>query len=232
MLLSAYKDPQGMISLIRIKRFILRSCEQQFIELIKAGLIQLLYEIVKKSFDNDDLEAELTLYGEIIELLINQQPNIKHIIVFESKLIDDILIIINSIHFTTAKEKLLKIFLAIIQPLDFEQKQKLFKKSVIQQLAYISQPNEYDVYNTALLITKEIIDAGFEGLKEGEQHPYLKQLIKDRIMTKQFSIQFVGLFKAFPLPPIIGRDLTTSIKQLFANINDLALLAECPGVFF
>ncbi|KAA6400913.1 MAG: hypothetical protein EZS28_003557, partial [Streblomastix strix] len=102
--------------------------------------------------------------------------------------------------------------------------------------------SEYeDVREKAIKIISDIIEAGKEGLKDGQQHPYRQQLSDDGTIAKLISIfvdkknhnieynlrkTLIYLFKAFPLPSEIRVDLIEYLKVV-NDFNDLALLAEC-----
>ncbi|KAA6372484.1 MAG: hypothetical protein EZS28_031989, partial [Streblomastix strix] len=98
-----------------------------------------------------------------------------------------------------------------------------------------------NVRNTAILTIENIIIPGLDGIKEGDQHPYRKQLQSDGTIPKlikfiedkekyqyqrrqTINILFV-LFKAYPLPPEFSSQIQ-DIKQFF--ISQLTLVAECP----
>ncbi|KAA6383103.1 MAG: putative kinase domain protein, partial [Streblomastix strix] len=71
-----------------------------------------------------------------------------------------------------------------------KQKKLLFSKGVIQLMAQIQDSDEKDTRGKACEIISEIIEAGINGLKEGEQHPFLKPLIDDGTVNK--LIQALG----------------------------------------
>ncbi|KAA6392910.1 MAG: hypothetical protein EZS28_011565 [Streblomastix strix] len=111
----------------------------------------------------------------------------------------------------------------------------------------IIDSEDFEIIYSAIEIIANIIKIALNGLKEGEQHPYLIQLSEDGTVSKliqifknedyvsieeDFAEIFAFLYKNTPLPKEIQEKVVKVLKtsQFGPQIDNLCLLSECPAV--
>ncbi|KAA6392428.1 MAG: hypothetical protein EZS28_012044 [Streblomastix strix] len=241
-LLSSYSDPEGMKELLRILRIIGQKSQEGLIEIIKAGFIKHLNDMIDKSVNEEEGEGKLIIIGEIIKHLVDNNPEISRLIVEDTDFIDNNLNLLNNIPLNNIKSSFLYPLdsISLWSPINI--KKKLYFKRIIQQLIPIPESNDGDVRIMAIEIISNIIKAGLDGLKEGQQHPYRQQLTDDGTTPKLFVVFikekfenirikithiFSYLYKAFPLPNEVRQDVIENMNK-DENLKEVAFLAECP----
>ncbi|KAA6357734.1 MAG: hypothetical protein EZS28_046739, partial [Streblomastix strix] len=179
---------------------------------------------------------------EIIESLIEDNPEASRVIVEETDFFERYIPLLNQLPLPQIKEGYLSPLNSLTRFLPAEQQKKLFSKGIVQIMIKILDSDIFDIRIMAIVIISHIMEAGIFGLKEGDQHPYLQQLVTDGSVARLIQIQqskereeiqeyiaeiFAFLFKSFPLPELIRKDVIEQLKDQ-SHFNGITLLAECP----
>ncbi|KAA6389517.1 MAG: hypothetical protein EZS28_014957 [Streblomastix strix] len=240
----AYQD--SMKQLIIIKRVVERRGEQGLVQIIKAGLMRLLSDELEKVKENE--EEEILIIGDIIQQLVENNNQVREVIINETDFVDRNLTLLNSLPLDQIKEGFLSPIDSLssdnlpMERIPYEQKNKLFSKGVIQIMTKILDCKDSEVYYKAKQIIINITIAATEGLKEQEQHPYRQQLADDGTIHKLFSLLknyylqeihidisyiLAILFKAFSLPSETGEAIIKNLIWKDDYYNGFAFLTEC-----
>ncbi|KAA6313500.1 MAG: hypothetical protein EZS28_055743, partial [Streblomastix strix] len=96
-LLCGLNDGDTMRELVKIRRVVERRSEERLVEFIKAGLMRLLNEVMEKALQEAEGEGKIIVIEEIIESLIEDNPEASRVIVEETDFFERYIPLLNQL---------------------------------------------------------------------------------------------------------------------------------------
>ncbi|KAA6358353.1 MAG: hypothetical protein EZS28_046120, partial [Streblomastix strix] len=162
-------------------------------------------------------------------------------LVFKSKLANEIVDLMKRIPVDQITDDFTLIILKINIFASYQQEHQLFEMGIIQAVFRALQCNDKVIDGRITDIIEMVIKPKPNTLKEGQQNPYLKQLINDGTVEKlseiinndNYSVFYhrkiaeliAYIFKAAPLPSDIKEKVVDQLRN--GENDELCLLAEC-----
>ncbi|KAA6381912.1 MAG: hypothetical protein EZS28_022562 [Streblomastix strix] len=244
MLQNIFNSPESIKILFRIRRAVGRRNEEGNIELINAGLINVLNDVIEQSIQEEEkeVEGEMLFIELILEQLVKDNPSASQLIVEKTDFIDHYLSNFDNLPIQNMKEEFLFPIYCLSLYLPNKQKKNLFNKGVVQSMIQFLSCLDIDVREEANKIIMNVIKAGLIDLKPQEKHPFLNKLTEDGTVSKLIQLIqdqelemihrkiaeiFANLFKASKLPDEIIGVVFLELKRQPIDINEISLLVEC-----
>ncbi|KAA6401177.1 MAG: hypothetical protein EZS28_003295 [Streblomastix strix] len=239
---TSFVDPQTVDFLIRLQRTAERKGQKEQVELIKEGLMQMLSQEIEKATQKNVKDGVIYLVGDIVLELSDNNPEACKMIIQETDFIDKYISYLNSLSKSQIKNWHGYYFTTLSDNLPSEDQNLLFEKGVIQTIVNLDFKDK-ECSLEYFKIESSIIEAENQRLKDGEQHPYMKQLSEDGTLTKilqafineknedkqRILMNSLGsLYKAAPLP-IDTQKLIIDFLRKEKKFEIMSYLAECPS---